>query len=148
MDGEAHGVELPSLATLGDLAREQGGALDEGIEGRVVARLVSPEHAVREDDLVVVTSSRWTRAASGAPGVLLCQEDIAGRCPTGRRWVHPHAMFVVARLLAAIQERPPRGVDPLACVDPSAAVHPTASVRARAVILAGASVGPHTVVRE
>ena len=146
MATEEWGVGLAAPIEVAELVREHGGAADERVKGRVVRRLVAAEHASREDDLAVVTSVRWAAAASSSPAALLCQADVAARCPEGRRWVHPHAMYVVARLMT--EPAPPAGVDARAWVDPGAVVDPSATVGARAVVLAGARVGAGSVVGE
>jgi UDP-3-O-[3-hydroxymyristoyl] glucosamine N-acyltransferase len=149
LGGDFFGVRLEATRSLSELASEFGGVLDPGLESATVRRVVSPEHAEHHDDLVVATSARGaTRAAWGA-GVLLCQRDVASRCPEGKRWVHPHAMWVVARLfegVAAAESRP--GVHASAYVDPAAVVDPTASIRAGALVLGDARIGADTVVHE
>jgi UDP-3-O-[3-hydroxymyristoyl] glucosamine N-acyltransferase len=147
--GEPFGVELPVECVVGDLALTHGGSLDEGVSNRVVRRVVSPEHAAREDDLVLVTSARRTAEASAGPGVLLCDSSVAARCPEGRRWVHGHALYVVARLLAPVAERDaPSGVARSAIVDPGASVHESVVIGAGAVVRSGAVVGKGTVIGE
>jgi UDP-3-O-[3-hydroxymyristoyl] glucosamine N-acyltransferase len=138
------GVALAAPIELRELASEHGGTLDDGLSRRVVRRLVPADHAHREDDLAVVTSPRFTAIASASPAVLLCQTDIASRCPAGRRWVHAHAMYVVAKLMGS--DVAASGVHPEARVDPRAVVDPSATVGARAAILAGARIGPQSVV--
>jgi UDP-3-O-[3-hydroxymyristoyl] glucosamine N-acyltransferase len=142
------GVLLATPVTVAELAREHGGELDAGLGARTVRRLVSPEHADSVDDLVVVTSPRWTARASVASGVLLCQKDVAARCPPGSRWVHTHATYVIARLLGALEPPFSPGVDSRAYVEQGAEVDPQASVRAFAVVCAGARVGARTVIGE
>jgi UDP-3-O-[3-hydroxymyristoyl] glucosamine N-acyltransferase len=126
--------------------REHGGAADEAVKGRVVRRIVAAEHAARDDELAVVTSPRWVGAATASPAALLCTTEVRARCPEGRRWVHPHAMYVVSRLLA--EPEAPGGVDERAFVDPRADVDPSARIAARAMVLAGARVGAGSAVGE
>lgn len=146
---DAFGVELPAPCSIAELARANGGAVDDGVASRVVRRVVSPEHAAHDDDLVLVTSARRTRDASARPGVLLCQASVAERCPAGRRWVHGHALYVVARLLAPLVEREAKpGVARSAVVDPRAVVDPTVTLCAGAVVLAGAVIGKGSVIGE
>ena len=135
--------------SLGELVRDHGGEATESDRARVMRRLVSPENAARDDDLVVVTSIRGARAAVDARGVILCQREIAARCERAH-WVHAHAMYVVAKLMAQPwrASRAPTASTPLRWVDPRAVVHPSATVRRGAVVLAGARVGPHSVVGE
>jgi UDP-3-O-[3-hydroxymyristoyl] glucosamine N-acyltransferase len=145
---EERGVLLPAPVGVAELAHAHGGELDPGISSRTVRRLVSPDRAEAEDDLVVVTSPRWTARAGVAPGVLLCHAEVAARIAPGKRWVHAHAMYVVARLLGALERAPSGGVDPRAWVAPGADVDPTATVRAGAIIQSGARVGPRSIVGE
>src|SRR5262249_27354909 len=142
------GIELRAPFSVAELARVHGGEPDAGLASRVVRRLVSPDRATDDDDLVVVTSPRATASASRAPGVLLCQTDVAERCPVGRGWWPGHGWFVVARLLGAREPAAPGGVDPRAWVEPGAQVDETATVRGGAVVLAGARIGAHAVVGE
>jgi UDP-3-O-[3-hydroxymyristoyl] glucosamine N-acyltransferase len=144
---EQWGVRLSAPLSMAELARQYGGTLDDGVEDRVVRRLVSAEYAARDDELAVVTTARWTGPAAATAALLLCQKDVAARCPRGRRWVHSHAMYVVARLMAVADDTAP-GVDPRAWVDPAASVDATATVRGGAVILAGARVGPGSIIGE
>jgi UDP-3-O-[3-hydroxymyristoyl] glucosamine N-acyltransferase len=147
--GETFGVELPVACSVEELALAHGGEVDEGVSNRIVRRVVSPEHAARDDDLVLVTSARRTAEASTRPGVLLCHASIAARCPVGHRWVHEHALYVVARLLSPIAEREaPSAVARSAIVHPGAVVHESAIVGAGAVVQSGAIVGKGTVIGE
>ena len=145
------GIELRPR-TVAELATEHGGTL-EADPSRVVRRIVSPENARHEDDLVVVTSIRGAIESAEARGVLLCQRDIAGRSRVEGRWVHDHAMWVVARLLhevardAASPNEVPN-IDPAAWIDPRAVVHSTAIVRRGAVVLATAQIGEHSEIGE
>jgi UDP-3-O-[3-hydroxymyristoyl] glucosamine N-acyltransferase len=150
-DGEPidAGVRLVAPRTLESLVAEYGGAADAGLERIEVSRVVAPEHAEYATDLVVATSAAGATLAARVAGVLLCHRDVAGRCPKGRRWVHPHAMWVVSRLLSTVEAReasPP--VHRAAFVDPGASVHPSASVRPGAIVLEGARVGAGTVIGE
>jgi UDP-3-O-[3-hydroxymyristoyl] glucosamine N-acyltransferase len=144
---EQWGVRLSAPLSMAELARRYGGTLDDGLEDHVVRRLVSAEYAATDDELALVTTSRWTGPASASAALLLCQVEVAGRCPRGRRWVHSHAMYVAARLMAVADEAP-AGVDPRAWVDPAASVDEAATVRGGAAILAGARVGPGSVIGE
>lgn len=143
------GVLLPSCVTAADLAAEHGGEIDPGCEGRLVRRVVSPEDATADDDLVVVASARKLAALAAKPGLVLVDQSVVHRVPAGRRWVHPHAMWVVARLLSPLLPRDERtGPAPGARVDPGADVHPTAVIRPGAVVLRGAVVGEGSTIGE
>jgi UDP-3-O-[3-hydroxymyristoyl] glucosamine N-acyltransferase len=146
---ELAGIRLDGPRRIADLAFEFGGTLDAGVEDASVSRIVSPERAEYDDDLVVVTSALGAARALSGPGVVLCQTNVAGRVATGRRWVHAHSMWVVSRLLEPLVEREaPHGVDRTAWVHPAAFVDGTAVIRPGAVVLAGARIGPMTVIGE
>ena len=132
---------------MAELAQEYGGTLDDGLAERVVRRLVSAEYARDSDELALVTTPRWAAPVAATAAVLLCQTELAGRCPRGRRWVHSHAMYVGARLMTVADDSPPC-VDPRAWIDPAASVDATATVRGGAAVLAGARVGPGSVIGE
>jgi UDP-3-O-[3-hydroxymyristoyl] glucosamine N-acyltransferase len=143
------GVPLPSRRSALELSAEYGGSLDEGCDAWSVRRVVMPEDAVLDDDLVLVTSSRRLELATSRPGLLLVSREIEGRVPRGRRWVHDSALWVVARLLAPVlAEEAPVNAPEKAHVDPGASVHASAVVRPGAVILRGASIGAGTVISE
>ena len=146
---ELVGVRLDGPKRVGDLAIELGGTLDGGLGEAVVSRIVSPERAEHHDDLVVVTSALGAARAASCPGVVLCQTSVSERMAPGRRWVHSHATWVVARLLAPIVDREaPHGIDRSAWIHPAAFVDGTAVIRPGAVVLAGARIGPSTVIGE
>jgi UDP-3-O-[3-hydroxymyristoyl] glucosamine N-acyltransferase len=149
-DPDAFGIELPAPRTIEDLARDHGGEVDAAARARRVSRVVSPEHARFAEDLVVATSPKRLDAARRAPGVLLAAFPVARRCPEGNRWIHPHASWVVARLLEplAVAAEAPRGIHERALVDAGADVDASATVHAGAVVRAGARVGPRSVVGE
>jgi UDP-3-O-[3-hydroxymyristoyl] glucosamine N-acyltransferase len=146
---ELAGIRLDGPRRVADLAHEFGGALDAGLTEATVSRIVSPERAAHDDDLVVVTSALGAACALTRPGIVLCQGNVEGRVTAGRRWVHSHAMWVVARLLEPFVEREaPQGIDRAAWVHPAAFVDGSAVVRPGAVVLAGARIGPSTVIGE
>ncbi|MFO0661740.1 MAG: UDP-3-O-(3-hydroxymyristoyl)glucosamine N-acyltransferase [Polyangiaceae bacterium] len=144
------GIDIP-LTPLRELARSWGGVLDDptdglSIEGVLVDRVVPPEHASRERDLVPVLRARAVDAAQRCAGWLLCEEAIAARIPSGRRWVHPNATLAMARvltlanLIAAADERE------RAVIDPTARLHPSVKVGAFAVIRADVEIGADSVI--
>jgi UDP-3-O-[3-hydroxymyristoyl] glucosamine N-acyltransferase len=80
---------------------------------------------------------------------LLVQRELAHRLPEGRRFGHPHALWVVAKLLDAVLDlAPSRDARPAAHVDVGAELHPSVVVRPGAVVLAGACVGERTIIGE
>lgn len=143
------GVSLPVRRRAAELAAEYGGKLDDACGELVVSRIVAPEDAALEDDLVLVTSPKRVGSAMARPGLLLVVKELEGRVPAGRRWVHAHAMWLVARLLSpALAPEGPVSTPHAAEVDPEADLHPTVIVRPGSVILRGASVGPGSLVGE
>lgn len=140
---EAHGagVALPSPRLLGELAEELGGAVDPGAEA-IAIRALAPVDVAREADLAPFLARRFLGAARAAPGPILVDAALAPLLAAGRRWIHPHAAFALARLLALAAPPPLPDARGAAHVDPGADVDPTASIGPGAVILAGASIGP------
>ncbi len=141
------GVALPRAQTLGELSERLGGELDRALEACVVERVVSPADASTTDELVPLSSSRQLAAALAAPGVILCDAALAARVPAGRRWVHEHVMWVVARLLSPLEAAGARDVPVQgAAVAPGATVASDARIGAGAVVMKGARVGGGCVV--
>jgi UDP-3-O-[3-hydroxymyristoyl] glucosamine N-acyltransferase len=146
---ELVGVRLDAPRRVAELSLEHGGTLDEGLADAVVSRIVPPEYAKYDDDLVVATSALGAARATAGPGVVLSQSSVSERVAVGRRWVHTHVTWVLAHLLAPMAEREaPQGVDRSAWIHPAAFVDGTAVVRPGAIILADARIGPHTVIGE
>jgi len=143
----SRGAPLAEPATLGALAGEFGGTVDAEVAPRTVRRVVSPEDARSDDDLVLVIRRLPTRDLRTTPGAFLCDAGLSARVPGGRRWSHAHALWVVTRLVRTATESVPR-IHPTAVVDESASIDPTARVGAGAVIRGGVSVGPHCVIGE
>ncbi|HEX4473542.1 MAG TPA: UDP-3-O-(3-hydroxymyristoyl)glucosamine N-acyltransferase [Polyangiaceae bacterium] len=122
--------------------RLYGGEIGPSAQARRISRLVTPENAARERDLVVVTSSKRLDVALASPAVILASLDLRDRIEPQRSWLHAHPKWVVACILGALAEPgAPRGVSPDALVEPGAVVDPTASIGAFAVVLSGAIVG-------
>jgi len=146
---ELVGVRLDAPRRVAELVLEHGGVIDDGLGAVVVSRIVSPECAKYDDDLVVVTSALGAARAAATPGVVLCQENLSGRVAVGRRWVHSHATWVLARLLTPLAEREaPHGVDRSSWIHPAAFVDGTAIVRPGAIVLADVRIGPSTIIGE
>ena len=93
------GIALARAEPVADRASRLGGAVDATVRAGRVTHLVAPADAARDTDLLMLTSPRHLPAALAATGVILCAEELAARLPDGRRWVHSHAMWVMARLL-------------------------------------------------
>lgn len=139
------GVPLATPDTLAQLAVRYGGELDPALRELRVERAVSPADATGETDLALVVARAHLAAARAAPAVLLVAPELAPELPIGRRWVHPHALWVFARLLAPVEE-PGSGIHPAAIVAPAAELGAGTSVGPGAVVMAGARLGAGCVV--
>lgn len=134
------GVPLSASETIAALSARHGGSADPAALPRTVARVVAPADAVRDDDLVLLVARRSLPAARRARGIFLVAPALAPEVSAERRWIHPHAMWTAARLLAL--PRPSSGgVHPSAVVSPEAEIGPRARVGPLAVVLGGARVG-------
>lgn len=145
--GLDRGVPLPHPEAVRALACRHGGWVDDAVAARVVDRIVAPDDAAEPSDLVVLTALRHRDAVLRQPGVVLCDAALATQVPAGRRWAHPHVMWVAAKVLGsgpeATAEGQRRGV-----VAEGAQVAPDAEIRAGAVVLGGARIGSRSVVGE
>lgn len=128
-------------ARLGELCQQFGGTLDPALADRTIERAVSPARATHASDLVLLAASRFVAAASASNAVLLCKPELGGRVGAGRRWLHPHAEWVLAELLD--QAPPPEAGSGVAR---SAQISPGAVVLPGATIGEGSSVGPNAVI--
>jgi UDP-3-O-[3-hydroxymyristoyl] glucosamine N-acyltransferase len=131
--------------TLGDLARRHGGTVDPPARAVIVQR-VAPLERGEPADLCPLTSRRHVAAALGSPSALLVAADLAPLVPRGRRWVHEHASFALAALLADLEPPPRRERSERASIDPSAKLAPDVAVGPFAVIMEGVIIGPGSVV--
>lgn len=137
--------------TLGELAARYGGHVDEGAGALIVRRVAPLEHG-EGPDLSPFTSRRQAGLALRSESALLVAADLSALVAPGRRWIHPHASFALAAILAEL-ERPPEGrVSPQAFIDPAAEVAPGVTVGPFAVIMdgvvigSGSVIGPHAVI--
>lgn len=146
--GVGFGVSLPGRWAVEALVAEFGGEADPALASAHVARVVEPESACNPDDLALVLSPHRVPEVTAIPFPLLVARSIAPRVPPGRRWIHDRPLWVIARLLQPLDERPSPGIAPEALVEPGAHVDPSAVVRARAVVRAGARIGPDSVIGE
>jgi UDP-3-O-[3-hydroxymyristoyl] glucosamine N-acyltransferase len=131
--------------TLGDLAARHGGAVDDGASAIVIRRVAPIEHG-EISDLSPVTSRRYLGAALASPCALLVAAELAPVVPRGRRWVHPHASFALAALLADVDRPRQRTQSDRASIDPRAELAPDVGVGPFAVIMEGVIIGPGSVV--
>ena len=139
----ADGIALPSPLSLGALAARHGGAVDPGAEALAVGS-VAPVTSAVAGQLAPLLSRRraYVDAACASEAALLCDASVAPLVPPGRRWVHEHAGFALARVLHEAAPPPAPDARGAAHVDPGAEVDPSAYVGPGAVILAGARIGP------
>ena len=137
--GHPVGISTPPVM-LAQLAELHGGEVDRPARASIIAR-IAPLDAGGADDLCPFTSRRYAKEALASPALLLVDAGLAGLVPIGRRWVHPHAAWALAGILAELE----RGA---AAPEPFAApvVASDASVAAGVVIMAGAQIGPACVV--
>lgn len=142
------GISLLERRAVEDLVGELGGEADPALSAAQVARIVEPESARNADDLALVVSPSRVPDVTAIPSVLLVARGIASRVPSGRRWIHERPLWVVARLLAPLEERHQWGIASEALVEAGAHVDPSAMIRPRAIVLAGARIGPGALIGE
>jgi UDP-3-O-[3-hydroxymyristoyl] glucosamine N-acyltransferase len=136
------GVVLIAPESIATLAERFGGSADAPALARTVARVVAPADAARDDDLVLLVARRALAAAQRARGIYLVSPALASEVSTERRWIHPHAMWAAARLLAQAAPSPAQpAIHPAAFVAPDAELGPKTRVGPFAVVLDGARVG-------
>jgi UDP-3-O-[3-hydroxymyristoyl] glucosamine N-acyltransferase len=131
--------------TLGDLAERHGGSVDEGAGALVVRRVAPIEHG-QSCDLCPLTSRRHLGAALDSPCALLVAAELSRLVPPGRRWVHPHASFALAALLADGAQPRERTKSDRASIDPRAELAPDVGVGPFAVIMDEVTIGPGSTV--
>lgn len=136
------GIALPSPCSLAALAARFGGAVDDGAEALLVARVGPVDAAFACDDLAPILARRYLKVARVSPALLLVDAALAKEVPEGRRWVHPHAGFAFARLLAELAPPPQPDERAFARIDPSARVDASARIGAGVVIRAAVTIGP------
>ena len=137
-------LRAPPL-TLGVLAERHGGTVDEGAQSLVIRRIAPVEHG-DPSDLCPLTSRRHLGGALASPSALLVAADLAPLVPAGRRWVHPHASFALAALLADADRPRENARSDRASIDPRAELASDVCVGPFAVIMEGVSIGAGSVV--
>ncbi len=135
------GFSLRRPLRLTELSARFGGTLDTEIAERSVDRIVAPGLGLTTSDLVLVGSPRFLSEASSSAGPILCPPELAARIADGRRWIHPHADWVLAELL---DDLPPNDSNSEIAAD--AIISPGAVVLRGARIGAGSEVGPNAVI--
>lgn len=136
------GLAFPFPVPLARLVERLGGVVDAGAESLLAARIAPVDGASACDDLAPLLARRYLKIARVSPALLLVDAALAKLVPAGRRWVHPHAGFAFARLLAELAPPPPPDERAFARIDPGADVDATAVIGPGVVIRAGAVVGP------
>ncbi len=140
--GAMIGLAFPSPVTLAQLAARFGGIVDAGAEQRIAVHVAPVDAASAVDDLAPLLARRYLKVARQSSALLLVDASLARLVPEGRRWVHPHAGFAFAQLLAELAPPPPVDERALARIEPGADVHATAVIAPGVVIRAGAVIGP------
>jgi UDP-3-O-[3-hydroxymyristoyl] glucosamine N-acyltransferase len=144
----AAGIALPRPVRLSALALRHGGTLDEPVRELEIS-VVSPLDSAGEGHLAPLTSGRYLGLARETRAVLLVDASLGSRCPYGRRWVHPHASWALAGVLAdAFGDGPERenGVLEGADVANDVAIGPFAVIMPGAFIGSGTIVEAHAVI--
>jgi UDP-3-O-[3-hydroxymyristoyl] glucosamine N-acyltransferase len=131
------GIAFPSPLSLARLADRFGGTVDAGAEGFLALRVAPLADGCSSNDLAPLLARRYLKIARTSPSLLLVDASLARLVPAGRRWIHPHAGFAFARLLADLAPPPPVDERMHARIDRGAEVHPSAIIGAGAVIRAG-----------
>ena len=129
-------VALEHPRTLGSLVDEHGGELDDALDVRRSIFRVGISDGYGDYDLAPVLHARGAARVSTTAPVLLVAASIAGAVVVGRRWIHPRADLILARLLFATEA--PSFVE--------GAIHPSARVDERATIEPGARIGRDVVI--
>jgi len=144
--GAQPGIRFPSPRSLQDLAEALGGSVDDEARDVVINRVSSPEHA-SDESLVPIFQAGAIATLTDRNAVVLVTPELASRFAPGRRWVHDHARWVLAKLLQSVGPHPaePR-VSPHAVIEPGASLAPTVRVGHGAVVLSGAMIGEDSSV--
>lgn len=126
--------------TLSELAARFGGVVDDGAEAIAIEAVTSID-ARAHFALVPVLRAKLAAAPAWATALLVAKE-IETRVPRGKRWVHEHAAWALAKVLEEAQAAwPSPSYRHEAFIDRYASVHETARIGPRAVIFAGSIVG-------
>jgi UDP-3-O-[3-hydroxymyristoyl] glucosamine N-acyltransferase len=145
-------IDLPRPVRLSVLAERHGGTVDDPAKSVEIGAISALESAC-EGHLAPLTSGRYLALASETRAVLLVDAALSDRCPQGRRWVHPHASWALAGLLAdafgdgsqRIDDDAPR-LSNGAYVSDGASVAEDATIGPFAVIFADSVIGSKTVI--
>ncbi len=130
---------------LRELVALHGGTLDPGLEDAVVSGVAPVDETTTDASpnvLAPLLSRRYLAFALQSDANLLMDASLAALVPAGRRWVHPHAAYALACVLARVPEPEPADERALARIEPGAIVDPTAILGPFVVVRAGAVIGP------
>jgi UDP-3-O-[3-hydroxymyristoyl] glucosamine N-acyltransferase len=125
---------------LAALAERYGGTVDPEATALVVDA-IAPIATASAGQLAPLLARRHLRVARASSALLLVEAALASLLPAGRRWIHPHASYTLARLLEELAPPPAPDERHLAHLDPGATIDPSASIGAGAVIRAGVVIG-------
>lgn len=145
------GLRIAAPVPLGKLAEKHGGTVDHGAEARMVERISALEDG-GERDLCPLTARRHLAMALASGAALLVDAELASLVPPGRRWVHSHASWALAGLLADLAPADATYGRDRAMVDPGADIAESVAIGPGAVIMGGVSIGegstiePHAVI--
>jgi UDP-3-O-[3-hydroxymyristoyl] glucosamine N-acyltransferase len=143
----AAGVSAPPI-TLRQMAERHGGAVDPAASASVVTR-IAPIESGGAGDLCPLLLRRYLARALASPSMLLVDAALAPLVPPGRRWVHSHAAWALAGVLAeleAAQDKRAPGRDARAVVEPGAEIDADVRIGAGAVIMAGARIAGGCII--
>jgi UDP-3-O-[3-hydroxymyristoyl] glucosamine N-acyltransferase len=145
------GLRIAAPVPLAKLVEKHGGTVDAGAELRIVERIAALEDG-GEKDLCPLTARRHLAKALASRAALLVDAELASLVPPGRRWVHPHASWALAGVLADLEPAHAPYGRARALVDPAAEIAPDVGIGPGAIIMAGVSIGegstiePHAVL--
>jgi UDP-3-O-[3-hydroxymyristoyl] glucosamine N-acyltransferase len=130
------GVRFPAPVAVAELVSNFGGQADRGLESAWASGLAPIEDA-EPGWLAPFTARRFLPIARRTGAALLVAEDLADLVPAGRRWIHPHAAYALARMLDMLRDVSP---------PPPGLVDPSTTLGTGVVVFEGASIGPNCVI--
>ena len=137
------GIRLPTPLDPATLVEVYGGSLDVPASTAPITRVVAAGQETMAGCLVPVFRVAAIAAVRLTPALLLVDAVLAPRVPPGRRWVHPHAAWVLAEILAPAVDDPRADERSRAHLETGAVVPLSARIGIGCVIRAGAVLGEH-----